>query len=119
MAKRDSAFNMSEEIRALLTANNEMTGRDVINALKKKFPKASINDASCQVAYSNSRKKLGIVKTVKRRPGKARPGRPAKAAVGALDLQLLKAAKGLLEQCGGDANVAAEALRSVASLQMK
>ena len=129
---------IAQEIRALVQANNEIKGPDVMSALREKFPKIVFNDNSCQVAYANARKKLGLAKTVAKRPiGAARlgrrpgrpPGRPpgsaaaSAASVGStaaasVDISLLQAAKALLQHCKGDAVVAQSALKQIASLQM-
>ena len=129
---------IAQEIRALVQANNEIKGPDVMSALREKFPKIVFNDNSCQVAYANARKKLGLAKTVAKRPiGAARlgrrpgrpPGRPpgsaaaSAASVGStaaasVDFSLLQAAKALLQHCKGDAAVAQSALKQIASLQM-
>lgn len=132
MAKRGQAsgeFNMAKEIRSLLTANKNLTGREVVEQLKKKFPKQSINDGSCQVAFANARKKLGLSKVRKKRPvggaGAKRSQRTWTAgprvstAPANPGLEMLLAAKELLQRCDGDASVAAAAIKQVASLQMQ
>ncbi len=129
---------IAQEIRALVEANKEIKGPEVMAALREKFPKIVFNDNSCQVAYANARKKLGLAKTVAKRPiGAARPGRrpgrppgrpPGSAsapsasapstAAASVDISLLQAAKALLQHCNGDAAVAQSALKQIASLQM-
>ena len=123
---------VAQEIRNLVAANNEIKGPEVLAALRAKFPKMTFNDSSCQVAYANARKKLGISKTVAKRPigarVGARPGRPAAAPVSVssaaassgapVDISLLQAAKALLQHCHGDVTVAQGALKQIASLQM-
>lgn len=142
MAKRagSSEFNMAAEIRNLLTQNREMSGREVVDALKEKYPKHTFNESSCSVAYANARAKLGIKKVKRRRPvgkvGKkakveSRPwsvvGRQAAAAAAEVaatstspqaGLELLSAAKNLLQVCRGDAGLAAAAIKQLASLQI-
>ena len=144
MAKRagKGGIVIAQEIRALVEANKEIKGPDVMVALREKFPKIEFNDNSCQVAYANARKKLGIAKTVAKRPISAaraerragrRPGRPpgrrpavtdSAATAGSapaatpVDISLLQAAKALLQHCKGDAAVAQSALKQIASLQM-
>jgi hypothetical protein len=141
MAKKSSAivkagssdsteFNMAEEIRSLLKTNRNMSTRDIINAIREKFPKQTINENSCSVAVVYARRKMGITVVRKRRPvaspGKkaawsaARPAAPvAKAsAVGVPGIDLLIAAKELLKRCGGDETAALNAIRQVAALQM-
>lgn len=139
MAKRagSSEFNMAAEIRNLLTQNREMSGREVVDALKVKYPKHTFNENSCSVAFANARAKLGIKKVKRRRPvGKVgrkqkeenRPwaavGRVAAAEAAATSvspqtgLELLSAAKNLLQVCRGDAALAAAAIKQLASLQI-
>ncbi len=133
MAKRGNSsgdFNMAEEIRKLLTENREMTGREVINSLNQKFPKQVINENSCSVAYANARRKLGINSVRRKRPISRTGGRPVRtwtsvssgsagSASSVPGLDLLLAAKQLLQQCQGDAAVATAAIKQVAALQMK
>jgi hypothetical protein len=128
MAKRASSGKggvvIAQEILALVQANKAIKGPEVMVALREKFPKESFNEASCQVAYANARKKLGLTRTLAKRPGKAPSGQTrlkpvapvASSAV--LDISLLQAAKALLQHCNGDATSAALALKHVASLQM-
>ncbi len=128
MAKRASASKsgviVAQEIKALILANNNIKGPDVMAALREKFPKETFNDKSCQVTYANIRKNLGLSRTLKRKPVAA--GRSATGArqigVAALessvDMSLLHAAKVLLQHCNGDVTVAVNALKQIASLQM-
>lgn len=133
MAKRGASKGgvvIAQEILALVEANNAIKGPEVIVALREKFPKISFNEASCQVAYANARRKLGLTRTMVKRPvgarpvgaRHARPGRPSvgapSAAAGGSDFGLLQAAKTLLVHCNGDAQAAMVALKQVASLQM-
>ena len=135
MAKKSSSsggveFNMAEEIRQLLEKDQSLTGRQVIDALKAKFPKQSINENSCSVAVVNARRKMGISVIRKRRPAggpkktariwsRAQPiSSAAGAAAGVPNMDLLVAAKILLQQCEGNQEVALAAIRQVAALQM-
>jgi hypothetical protein len=127
MAKKagKSGFVMSTEILELVRADNSLTGKQVIEALEKKYPKAEINRNSASVAFSNARRELGLnvgrkVKRRRRPVGRSRTGAatPAPVAATTVDLDMLKAAKELLQKCNGDAATAASALRSVAALQM-
>ncbi len=110
MAKRGSAakggFVMAQEILTLVQGNKSIKGPEVLAVLKEKFPKIEINNASCQVAYANARRKLGLTRTIAKIP----------AAFG--NIALLQSAKTLLEYCDGDTAAAIEALNQVASLQM-
>lgn len=132
MAKKGSRsdFNMAKEIRELLGTNPDLTGPEVGKELEKKFPGRTFNPNSVSVAFAGARKKLGIKpkgrKVRRRRPGKRvgtgrssaarRTSTPTAAAEPNLDV--LKAARDLLQKCEGDANAATSALRSVAALQM-
>ena len=128
MARRAGASKSgvvaAQEIKALILANKNIKGPEVMTALREKFPKETFNDKSCQVTYANIRKTLGLSRTVKRKPVPA--GRPAagtrqigvSAAESSWDFSLLQAAKALLQHCNGDLNVAVNALKQIASLQM-
>jgi len=132
MAKRAAAGKggvvIAQEILALVEANKAIKGPEVMVALREKFPKVTFNESSCQVAYANARKKLGLTRTVAKRPiGARRVGRPGRTSAASaattggsavIDLNLLQAAKVLLQHCNGDAAVAQTALRQVAALQM-
>lgn len=134
MAKRMGAGKggivVAQEIRALIEANNNIKGPEVMAALREKYPKIEFNDNSCQVSYANIRKKMGLSRTLVKRPagGKKNQQRPAGArrqdatpagtSDAAVNIVLLQAAKTLLQQCNGDLAVATQALRQIASLQM-
>lgn len=131
MAKRAAAKGgvvISQEIFNLVKNNNSIKGPEVVTALREKYPKVEFNSASCQVAFANARKKLGLTRTVVKRPvGAAKAGRrpigsKATAIVATssetVNISLLQAAKALLVHCNGDANIAAQALKQVAALQM-
>lgn len=131
MAKRAAKGGVviSQEIMELVKANNAIRGSEVMNVLREKFPKVKFNNASCQVAFANARKKLGLSKTVARKPiGTSGPvfrkaGRPAAAAATTattvvIDLTVLQAAKALLQLCHGNADAASQALKQIAALQM-
>jgi hypothetical protein len=128
MAKRASKgdFNMAAEIRLLLTADPTMKGREVIAAIRKKHPRQKLNPNSAGVAFANARKALGIsgprkVKRRRRPMGtsvKRVAGRTHTVSAGSVNIEILRAAKQLLQECGGDAGVAAVALKNVAALQM-
>lgn len=131
MAKRAAAKGgvvISQEIFNLVKSNNSIKGPEVVTALREKYPKVDFNSASCQVAFANARKKLGLTRTVVKRPVGAtksayRPVGPKAAVVAStsvetVNISLLQAAKALLMHCNGDANIAAQALKQVAALQM-
>lgn len=128
MAKRAGASKSgvvaAQEIKALILANKNIKGPEVMTALREKFPKETFNDKSCQVTYANIRKSLGLSRTVKRKPvpagSRVTGSRPIGAAVAdsSIDFSLLQAAKTLLQHSNGDLNVAVNALKQIASLQM-
>ena len=84
MAKRAAAgkddVNVSKEVRALVEGNKDIRGPEVISTLKERYPSVEFNENSVQVAYANARKKLGLTRTMKKRPAKRKAGRPAAAA---------------------------------------
>ena len=57
--KSKSDFNTSEQIRNILKGNKKLTGREVYDALVKKFPKKKFNHNSVNVAVYNAKKKKG------------------------------------------------------------
>lgn len=138
MAKRGGAGKsgivVAQEIRAMIEANKSIKGPEVMAALREKFPKETFNDKSCQVSYANIRKSMGLARTVKKKPGgsNAKAGRPSGRPVGtwrqsaavaptaesAVYIDLLQAAKALLQHCNGDVTVAVQALKQIAALQM-
>ena len=124
MAKKKSSggFNMAAEVRNLLTEDRTLSGRQVYDALKKKFPKESINESSCGVAFSAARKKLGISKG--RGKKKARKSNGAVAATKKstasqkLDLTTLQLATKFVSEVG-DTEKAITAIRQLRSLQIQ
>ncbi len=140
MAKRGAAskdgVNVSREVFAIVEGNQSIRGPEVLSILKEKYPNVSFNNNSVQVAFANARRKLGLTRTVAKRPKKkAVIGRPKKAATvpavaaapaasaaapqtADLSRVALEAARDLLRATGCDASAALEALRIVASLQM-
>lgn len=114
MAKKKSSFNMSAQVRALLEANNNMTGPEVYAALTKKFPKQKINRGSCQVAFANARKKMGLSRS---RGGQRVIRRVAKPSAGNISLAALRSARELLQHTHGDTPLATSILREVKALQ--
>lgn len=129
MAKKKPAradFNMSAEIRDMLEADSSLSGRQVLEALQAKFPDQEINANSCNVAFSNARRKLGIrrsgKKAVVRRPRPAAvaarsTGRAAAAAPASVSLDALKAACELVAKAGGT-EAAIGIVRSLAALKL-
>ena len=120
MAKKArSDFNMAEEIRNLLRENRNLTGSEVLAAIKKGSPGRKLNKNSFGVAFYSARKKMGI-KSGKRRKGGAKrtvvKKRPA--AVAAVNMDALQAAAKFVSQVG-DADKAIAAVKQVGLLQIK
>lgn len=116
---------MSEEIRKILGTKPAASNKEVFEILIAKFGKGKFNEASCGVAVSNQRKKLGLSKGKKRsvkrpRPLGARRGRPPKSASygSGVNLDALRAAKSLLAAVEGDDTAAVAAIRQLHSLQL-
>jgi hypothetical protein len=134
-SSRKSGIVVAKEIRALIEADNDIRGPEVMLALREKFPRETFNDKSCQVSYANIRSRMGLSRTLKKKPlaAKGKRGRPvgrpagawrqasgsAASADTAVHIGMLQAAKSLLEHCRGDAMVAIQALKQLASLQME
>lgn len=134
-SSRKSGIVVAKEIRALIEANHDIRGPEVMLALREKFPRETFNDKSCQVSYANIRSQMGLSRTLKKKPlaVKGKRGRPAGRPAGlwrqasgppasadtTVHIGMLQAAKSLLEHCRGDATVAIHALKQLASLQME
>jgi hypothetical protein len=122
MAKKKTTrrgdFNLSAEVRQVLSENPESTGKEALAALKKKFPKQAINENSFGVAYSTGRKKLGISKSRKVRRRKPAAARRSRASSAPVDIQTLQAARRFLAEIG-DADVAINAIKQLQSLQIR
>lgn len=118
MAKRQPVpeFNLAAETRSILEAKPNSSGRDVLEALREKFPKQPINQASAAVAFSKAREKLGLRSAPIGGRSVGRQGKVGGAA--ALNITILKNAKSLLEACNGDQNLASAAIQHVKSLQL-
>jgi hypothetical protein len=101
--KARGKFNMSAEIRTLLTGNPTLTAREVEELLIAKFPNQKINSTSCAFTFSNARKQIEL------RPGGSIPIHP--------DLVPLLIAKNLVEHCGGDFDRAVSVVKQLADLQ--
>jgi len=122
MAKKKASggFNMAGEIRKLLRAKRTITGREVYNALVENFPKQTIKEGSCLVAFSKSRMRLGLKK--KRGKKKSGAGKVVKrkmpsTAVTTVDLNALQAAAKFVAQVGS-ADTAVAAIKHIQSVQI-
>lgn len=112
---RKSGFNMSAEVRALLKRNKKLTGPEAYEKLLKKFPGKSINKGSCQVAFANARRKMGL--TRKKTGAKRIYRKVAKPVNDNVPLSALRSARELLSRTNGDLQLATAILREVKSLQ--
>ena len=106
---------MSAEVRALLEGNNELTGPEIYAALSKKVTGQTINRNSCQVAFANARKKMGL--TRKKKSGKRIYRKVAKPATDTISLSALRSARELLSRTNGDIGIATAILREIKALQ--
>lgn len=123
MTKKKSAksFNMSEEIRTLLTGNSQLSAQEVWDALAEKHPGAKINKDSFSVAYYTGRNKLGIKSTGRGKRRGAKGVKRTSTAMGArsrVDLHALQTAARFLSDIGG-ADAALAAIKQVQALQVK
>lgn len=127
MAKKKASsdsFNMSLEVRNLLTADPKLSNREALEQLQAKFPGQEINRNSYNVAFSQARRKLGLRRGSKRAVKIQRPAaaaRVAKAAAASssenISLELLKAARKLLSEAGSS-SAAISAIQQVEALQL-
>ena len=123
MAKKKAAsgFVMAVEIRALLRQNRSLTGKEVYEGLKQKFPSESINENSCGVAFSGARRALKIKSGVRRRKkaaGKKVVLKQLPKAPPRISLSKLQAAAKFVKDVG-DVDAAIEAIRQVRTVQIK
>lgn len=117
MAKK-SDFNLSAEVRAMVEANNDITGPEVYAALSKKAKGRKINQNSCGVAFAMARKKLGLTRKrgtkIASRPTSRRVPKPGSDTI---SLAALRSARELLSRTNGDIATATAVLREVKALQ--
>lgn len=123
MAKKKASggFNMAEEIRKLLREDRSMSGKEVYEALQKKFPNQDINKNSCGVAFYGARDALGIKskRSKKRKPRKSGEKKVVmKRTPTSVDMGTLQAAAKFVSEVG-DAGVAIEAIRQLKTLQIQ
>lgn len=118
MAKKAAKgdFNMSEEIRDILTSSPNLSSHEVAEAIQSKHPGVKINKNSFSVAFYTGRKKLGI--SVSGRRGKAGKRRLVGGSRGGLDLSRLQTAAKFMREVGG-ADAAIEAIKQVQAVQLK
>ncbi|MGD9710498.1 MAG: hypothetical protein AB7V46_00320 [Thermomicrobiales bacterium] len=115
--KKASGFVLAAAVREALEQDPNLKATDVIAAIKTKYPREKINEASAKVAFSNQRKNLGIGKSRRRKMRK--PSGPGTAKqTRAIQLDILQAAKNLLA-AAGSSDEAMAAIKQVGSLQLK
>jgi hypothetical protein len=112
MARKKAApksFNMAAAIRDVLTENPKLSGTQALEVIQKKHPGQTINKNSYSVAFYNARHKLGIKSRRRRKVVRvAKPGAARKSSGGAINMELLQAARQYLAAAGSpDAAVAA------------
>ena len=115
---RKSGFNMSAAVRDVLTENRELSGREVEEEVRKKYPKQDINPKSLNVAFSNARQKLGITKKRRKSVKHRKPSSTAGARTSTkVDMNNLQAARKFVSEVG-DVDQALEAVRQLKTLQI-
>jgi hypothetical protein len=118
MAKKKSGgFNMSEQIRELVGAKKTITGKEVYETLVKNFPKQTINEGSCLVAFYSTRNQLGLSKKLKRKGKKQVVKKKMPSTITTVDLTALQAAAKFVAQVG-DADTAIAAIKHIQSVQI-
>jgi shikimate kinase len=120
MAKKKSrrgGFNMSQAVRDVLKENPKLTGKEVEAEVRQRHPGQKINSSSLNVAFSNARKQLGIVKGKKRSVKRRRPSAGGVRSNAAVDMGALQAARKYVSEVG-DVDAALEAVRQLKTLQI-
>lgn len=110
-----SEFNMSSEIRSVLSANPNATSAECVSEIKGRHPKSKINMASFSVAFYTTRQRMGI--THKRPGSKSRVVSVAKST-GMVGLNVMRSAAEFVRAVGGFDN-ALSAIKTVESVQLK
>lgn len=108
---------MSAAVRDVLRENPKLTGKEVEAEVRKRHPGAKINPSSLNVAFSNARKQLGIVKGKKRSAKHRRPSAGAARTSARLDMGALQAARKYVSEVG-NVDAALEAVRQLKMLQI-
>jgi hypothetical protein len=121
MAKKktsDGNFKMAAAIRDVLTENRKLSGSEALEVIQKKHPGQTINKNSYNVAFYNARQKLGIKSGRRRKVVRvAKPGAAPKRSGGAINMELLSAAREMLKAAGSAENAVA-AIKQLQSLQV-
>jgi hypothetical protein len=114
---RRGGFNMSAAVRDVLRENPKLTGKEVEAEVKKRHPGEKINPSSLNVAFSNARKQLGIVKGKKRSVKRRKPSAGGSKVAAAVNMSALQAARKYVSEVG-DVDAALEAVRQLRTLQI-
>jgi hypothetical protein len=121
MAKKKASadgFKMAAAIRDLLNENRKLSGREAQAAIEQKYPDQKINQNSFNVAFYNARHKLGIKSGRRRKVVRvAKPGVARKSSGGAINMELLAAAREMLKAAGSAENAVA-AIKQLQALQI-
>lgn len=120
MAKKKSrkgGFNMSAAVRDVLRENPKLSGKEVEAEVKQRHPGQKINSSSLNVAFSNARKQLGIVKGKKRSVKRRKPSAGGTRTTSTIDMGALQAARKYVSEVG-DVDAALEAVRQLKTLQI-
>jgi hypothetical protein len=112
--KKSAGINMASEIRNILTESPELSGAQVVQELKSRFPKEKINEGSAKVAFSNARRIMGIGGKRKKAVRKRRPAARPETTV---NMNALQAARKYINEVG-DVQVARAALEQLVRLQV-
>jgi hypothetical protein len=134
MAKKKAGargdVNVSAAIREALTESPNLTGKETLAAVSAKYPDATINEKSFQVAYSVIRGKMGLGGRRKAKVRRPRPGaktvsteavvaRPAvSASAEKVSLAQVQLAQEFVAKVGG-AKAALAALEQLNKLQVR
>ncbi len=122
MAKKKSSsetFKLAAAIRAVLSENRNLSGREVLDAVKQKHPHQAINKNSFNVSFYTARKGLGIKSGRRHKVVRVvTPGPARKMSGTAMSLELLQAVRRMLA-VAGDAETAVAAIRQLQSLQIR
>ena len=105
--KETTEVNLSEEMREIVGKNKEITGKEAIAEIEKKYPGYKANKGSAGVAFSMARSFHGISKPrgQKKVARRQKPSARTKSISGSGDvatvLDAIKAAKRLIDLAGG------------------
>lgn len=114
---RKGGFNMSAAVRDVLRENPKLSGKEAEVEVRKQHPGEKINPSSLNVAFSNARKQLGIVKGKKRSVKRRKPSAGGTKATVAVNMSALQAARKYVFEVG-DVDAALEAVRQLRTLQI-